>query len=85
MPLHRSAKKRMRQNEKRRLRNRMVKTRLKSLRKKVTASESSEEAGQLLREAYKLYDRAADRGVVHKNKAAREKSRLAVTVSKKFS
>lgn len=85
MPLHRSAKKRMRQNDKRRLRNRMVKTRLKSLRKKVTASESSEEASQLLREAYKLYDRAADRGVVHKNKAAREKSRLAVTVSKKFS
>ena len=85
MPLHRSAKKRMRQNEKRRLRNRMVKTRLKSLRKKVTASESSEEASQLLREAYKLYDRAADRGVIHKNKAAREKSRLAVTVSKKFS
>ena len=85
MPLHRSAKKRMRQNDKRRLRNRMVKTRLKSLRKKVTASESSEEASQLLREAYKLYDRAADRGVIHKNKAAREKSRLAVTVSKKFS
>jgi len=75
----------MRQNEKRKLRNRMAKTRLKSLRKKILSSESAEEATQLLREAYKLYDRAADKGTIHKNKAAREKSRLAITVSSKFS
>lgn len=85
MPLHRSAKKRMRQNERRRLRNKMVKTRLKNLKKKVLASDSAEEANQLLREAYKLFDRASDKGTIHKNKAAKEKSRLAALVSKKFS
>lgn len=85
MPLHRSAKKRMRQNERRRLRNRAVKTRLRSLKKKVISSGSAEEADKLLREAYKFFDRAADKGVIHKNKAAREKSRLAELVSKKFS
>lgn len=85
MPLHRSAKKRVRQNEKRALRNRMVKTRLKNLKKKVISADSAEEANGLLREAYKLYDKASDRGTIHKNKAAREKSRLATLVSKKFS
>jgi small subunit ribosomal protein S20 len=75
----------MRQNEKRRLRNRMVKTRLRNLRKKVMSSESAEEAGPLLREAYKLYDRATHKGTIHKNKAAREKSRLAALLNKKFS
>ena len=85
MPLHRSAKKRMRQNEKRRLRNRIVKTRLRNLKKKVMGSESAEEARALLSEAYKLYDRAATKGTIHKNKAAREKGRLASLVSTKFS
>ncbi len=85
MPIHRSAKKRMRQDEKRRLRNRIVKTKLKHLKKKVMSSSSAEEARELLRTAYKLYDRASDKGSIHKNKAAREKSRLAVLVSKKSS
>jgi len=85
MPLHRSAKKRMRQNEKRKLRNRMVKTRLRNLKKKAMSSESPEEARTLLREAYRLYDRAAHKGTIHRNKAAREKGRLAAALNKKFS
>ncbi|KPJ50418.1 hypothetical protein AMJ40_03005 [candidate division TA06 bacterium DG_26] len=85
MPLHRSAKKRMRQNEKRRVRNRMVKTRLKSLRKAVVSAESAPEAQQLLRQAQESFDRASTKGIVHEKKAAREKSRLAIQVQKKFS
>jgi len=75
-----SAKKRIRQNEKRRLRNRArrsaLKTRLRAFRDALVRADV-ELAETRFREACKLLDREADRGLIHRNAAARKKSRLA--------
>jgi len=76
--------KRNRQNEARRVRNRSVRSALKTAAKKVTmAAEDgdTESAGTLLRDASRALDRAASKGVVHKRTAARRKSRLARRVA----
>ncbi len=75
----RSAKKRMRQNQKRRLRNRMVRTRA---RRAVRQGRQAIESGDLdaaktaVVRAVSELDRAAVKGVIHRNNAARRKSRL---------
>ncbi len=73
-----SQKKRNRQNEKLRLRNKGVrtelKTRVKNAREAVTAGE--EDAHELVRIAQKRLDKAGAKGVIHKNAAARRTSRL---------
>lgn len=84
MPNLRSAKKRLRQNKKRRLRNKSVKSYLKTITKKVRNAEEQGKAAELLKEAYKAYDMAVTKGVIHKNNAARHKSRLTKFVNKKF-
>ena len=70
--------KRNRQNEARRLRNKAarseIKTRLKTAIR--SASEGSEEAADDLRMAVKRLDKAVSRGIIHKNQAAKRKSRL---------
>ena len=76
--------KRNRQNEARRLRNKAVRTRLRTEVKKVrTAAEEgrTDEAMQQLRETSRLLDKAAAKGVIHRNTAARRKSELARTVA----
>ena len=70
--------KRNRQNEKRRLRNKAVRSELKTRTKHVVSAAESgadnlEEATRL---AIKKIDKAAAKGVIHKNQAARRKSRL---------
>ena len=74
----RSQKKRNRQNEKRRVRNKSVrtdlKTRVKNAREAVVAGDES--APELVRVAQKRLDKAAAKGVIHKNAAARRTSRL---------
>ena len=85
MPILKSAKKRLRQNEKRRLRNKSVKSYLRTFTKKVMNENEKSKATDLLKEAYKAYDMAVSKGVVHKNNAARKKSRLTKLISKKFS
>lgn len=77
MPTTQSAEKRLRQSEKRREHNKSVKSRIRTGKNKLLAAESREEAEELLQEMYALLDRAAGKGVIHENKAAREKSRLA--------
>lgn len=77
MPTTPSGEKRLRQNEKRRKRNQSVKTRVRTWKNRILEADSAEEARELLPEAYALLDRAAGKGVIHANKAAREKSRLA--------
>jgi small subunit ribosomal protein S20 len=84
MPIKKSAKKRLRQNEKRRLRNRSTKSYLKTIEKKVRNAEDKKEVDELLKKAYKAYDKAASKGVIHKNNAARHKSKLAMFVKQKF-
>jgi len=71
--------KRNRQNEKRRLRNRVYKGRARTSIKKARLSiedGSLEEARKVTLEAVSALDKAAQKGVLHKNNASRRKSRL---------
>ena len=70
--------KRNRQNEKRRLRNRAVRSEINTRTKAaIDAAEHGEEtAEESLRLAVQRIDKAAAKGVIHKNTAARRKSRL---------
>lgn len=79
MPNIKSAEKRVRQNVKRELRNRRTKSMLKTSIRRFEESLQSgnmDEAKVTLSAAVRQIDRAATRGVVHKNTAARKKSRL---------
>jgi small subunit ribosomal protein S20 len=72
-----SQKKRNRQNEKRRIRNKSVRSELKTrIKRAETAAAAGEESEELLRAAIKRIDQAAAKGVMHKNAANRQKSRL---------
>jgi small subunit ribosomal protein S20 len=80
MPHTSSAKKSLRQTEKRRLRNRAVKKELKLQIKKVQAAAKSGTPDVLRTEvntANKKLDRAASKRVIHRNQASRKKSQLA--------
>ena len=79
MANHKSALKRARQNENRRLRNKSVKTRVKSVVKAVRTA--GEDAAAKLDEAKSVIDKAAKRGVIHKRTAARSISRLSKHVN----
>ena len=79
MANHKSAIKRIRQNEKRRLHNRAFRNRARTLVKKAReaiASGDVEEAQKATLRATRDLDKLASRGVVHKRNAARRKSRL---------
>ena len=72
-----SQMKRNRQNETRRQRNKAVRSELRTRTKAaVAAAESGEDTAEELRAAVKRIDKAAQKGVIHKNNAARKKSRL---------
>ncbi|HEU4350004.1 MAG TPA: 30S ribosomal protein S20 [Actinoplanes sp.] len=76
--------KRNRQNEKARLRNKSVKSSLKTVIRKLNeASEAGDTATAtvLLREATRKLDKAVSKGVIHKNQAANRKSAIAKRVS----
>ncbi|MDP2480357.1 MAG: 30S ribosomal protein S20 [Candidatus Palauibacterales bacterium] len=77
MPNIKSAKKRLRQSESRRVRNKSVRSRIRTRIRALLATTSAEEAQAMLPDLYALIDRAAGRGVLHANTAARQKSRLA--------
>jgi small subunit ribosomal protein S20 len=81
---HKSAIKRARQNEKRRMRNKSTKTRIKNIVKgvRLTASEKSKEAALAeLNNAKSIIDNAAKKGVIHKKTASRKISRLSRLVN----
>ncbi len=74
-----SAKKRARQSEVRRMRNKMRRSAMRTqLKKAVLAIESGdhEKARAAYADAVRILDVSANRGIIHKNKAARHKSRL---------
>jgi len=82
---HKSALKRARQAEKRRLRNRSAISQMKTRIKKIYASmeaKNIEEVKTRLREATAYIDKIADKGIIHKNKASRLVSRLTRKVNK---
>jgi small subunit ribosomal protein S20 len=78
MPNHKSAIKRMKQSEKRRLFNRNYRNRARTLVKKARTAITKRTADvtEAVRAAIKDLDMAASRGVLHKKNAARRKSRL---------
>lgn len=79
MANHKSALKRARQNEIRRLRNKASKTRVKNMVKEVRAAaggSSPEEATAKLNSAKSSIAKAAKKGAIHKRTAARKISRL---------
>ena len=72
--------KRNRQNEKARLRNKSVKSSLKTAIRKfneATEAGNTEAAAVLLRDASRKLDKAVSKGVIHKNQAANRKSAIA--------
>ena len=82
MPNIKSAKKRVRVIEKK---NMAHKTALKTAIKKFEAAAKAgnkEEAQQLFNEAAKKLDQSVNRGILHKNNAARKKSQLALKLAK---
>lgn len=81
MPNNASAKKRMRQEIKRRAHNRSIKSLVRTQINKArvaiaTPTVGSDDASEAVRKAVSELDRAAKKGVIHKNNAARRKSRL---------
>ncbi|HEY6539533.1 MAG TPA: 30S ribosomal protein S20 [Ktedonobacteraceae bacterium] len=78
MPNNAAAEKRMRQEQKRRLHNRsiksLVRTQITKARTAIAAGDDNSE--EAVRQAVSELDRAAKKGVIHRNNAARRKSRL---------
>ena len=83
MPNNASAAKQMRQEKKRRLHNRMVKSTVKTqVTKARQAIASGVDPEAAVRAAASELDRAAKKGVIHRNNAARRKSRLMKQLNK---
>ena len=87
MPNIKSAKKRVLVAERNHARNVAVKSRIKTAVKKVLVAlkEDTSKVQELLSVAYKLLDKSVSKGVLHKNTAARKKSRLTKFVNKTLS
>jgi small subunit ribosomal protein S20 len=80
---HKSAKKRAKQSQVRRLRNKSVKTAVKSLEKKVRAAKEAgdDNKKELLILSQSAIQKAAKKGVIHKKTASRKISRLSKFVN----
>lgn len=87
MPIKASAQKELRKTVKRTARNRaylkQVKDTVKKLNKAL-AAKKTDEAKDLAAKAIKLLDKAAQKHMIHKNNAARKKSRLLISISKYY-
>jgi small subunit ribosomal protein S20 len=79
VPNIKAAEKWVRQSEKRTQRNLDVKTRLKTLFKKAVSAQDAE----VSKSVEAQFDKAAQKGIIHPNKAARKKSRMAKAAAKK--
>jgi small subunit ribosomal protein S20 len=82
MPQHKSAKKRVKTSLRKKERNKVYKTKLKNVIKKVREEEVQETAAKSLVEATSVLDKLVSKGIIHKNKAANQKSKLAKAVNK---
>jgi len=79
-----SAKKRIRQAQKRRLRNKHYKSMMKTYIKKVRLANDREAAEQALRKATSVIDKLVSKGIIHRNTAANKKARLTRYVNRTF-
>ncbi|MCP4671910.1 MAG: 30S ribosomal protein S20 [Desulfobacula sp.] len=78
MATHKSAKKRAKQSQVRRLRNKSIKTTLKNLEKKLKAAKeaNSDDQNEIMRQTQSALHKAAKKGIIHKKTASRKISRL---------
>jgi len=76
MPRTKSVQKRIRQSQKRHEYNKHYKSQMRSLVRRVMQTTDKKEAEPLYRKTVSVIDKVASKGVVHKNKAAREKSKI---------
>jgi len=84
MPNTKSAERRMRNSARKRLHNRSIKSRLKSLERAYTDAAKNgkkDDATAAYRKLSSAFDKAAKSGVIHKAKANRKKSRLAARLA----
>lgn len=76
MATHQSAKKRIRQNEKRRLRNRYYAVTTRNAIRELRAKTDKKEAEEMLPDISSMLDKLARRNIIHKKKASNLKSKL---------
>ena len=79
MPIKHAALKQIRKDRKRRARNQAIQSELRTITRELhglLAAQQLDEAKTLLRQVVARYDHAASKGVIHRNTAARYKSRL---------
>jgi small subunit ribosomal protein S20 len=81
MANHQSAKKRVRQSDKRRLRNRYYAVTTRNAIRKLKAQTEKKEAEEMLPDVSSMLDKLAKRNIIHKNKAANLKSKLSKFVA----
>jgi small subunit ribosomal protein S20 len=81
MATSKQSQKRIRTNEKARLANKTVRGAMKHAVKRVVTATEPKDAKEALATAMKRLDKAAKAGVIHKNAAARRKSRLAKRIN----
>ena len=84
MPNTKSAERRMRNSARKRLHNRSIKSRLKTMERAYADAlkgGKKEDATTAFRKLSSAFDKAAKSGVVHKSKASRKKSRLSVALA----
>jgi len=81
MPQHKSAIKRVRQNKKRNQHNKGRRTKLRTLTKEVFNTTDKKDAEENLKKAVSFIDRLSTKGILHKNTAARQKSKLTTYVN----
>ncbi len=85
MPNHKSAEKRVRQNEKRNAVNRnnrsKLRTQIKKMRTTIAGGDQSQ-SSEILTATVSVIDKAVNKGIIHRNTAARYKSRLTTHVGK---
>lgn len=82
MANHKSAIKRIRQNEKRALHNRYYAKTMRNAVRKLRALTDKEEAVKLYPKVQKMLDKLAKTNIIHKNKASNLKSKLALHINK---
>ena len=81
MANHKSALKRVRSNEAKRVRNKYQLTTTRTFIKKLRAAKDKAEAQEIFKTVTSMIDKLAKRGIVHKNKAANNKAKLAAHVA----
>ena len=82
MANHKSSIKRIRETETRRLHNRYYAKTMRNVVRKLRATTEKEEAASLLVKVTSMLDKLAKKNIIHKNKAANLKSKLALKVNK---